>query len=185
MKVTSVARLASTESTAAAGQNSWLLDDKMIAIIYLVLAAFFMYQFYKGYKAKKKLAEPKYAFSRTPKKLNLALVGCIVVFAVLTIISKAYISGAAMLLLAVFFFLSLKEKIFVAGNGIYGDGAFYPWEELRKWGWDKENGDLVLLLKKHGKPEENRVIRVGQENMVAVNDRIREFKLNKSKTKKK
>lgn len=178
------------ESAAASGDAAKkaapaVFDDRFIALVYGGLALFFLWQLIKGYRATRGLTEPKYEFSKKMRKLNLVLVALILAMGVYSIVIKTYLSGAMMIILGVLFYLSMKGKVIVCANGVYGEGNLYEWEEIKKWGWDTSVGDLVLLIKKRGKQEEQRVIRVGVDQMNEVNDRIREFKLDKGKSGKK
>lgn len=182
LRIASTAPAASTAAaTEAAAQpaRGALLTNNMISILYGGLLLYFLYQIYKGYRSKAKLVGEKTTFTSTKKPLHYVLVAMMALLGVVNIWTRQFVSGILMLLLSAAFLYQSRDKIIVADNGIYGDSKFYGWDDFRKWGFDKNNGDLVMVIKERGKAESNAVIRVGQENMVRVNDLIREKKLKK------
>nr|WP_072514160.1 DUF5673 domain-containing protein [Ndongobacter massiliensis] len=176
-------RMAETSQEAAQQGNARPAEgpfgSRMILLIYGALLLYFLYTIFKGYRARGKISQDRAVFSRKPRKLIYIVSGMIAVIGAYNIVLKEYFIGAVMAALGFVFLYSSMEKVVVAANGIYGDSKFYNWDIVRKWAWDKRSGDLILLVKERGKQDQNAIIRVGTENMVAVNDAIRKYKLNK------
>lgn len=159
-----------------AGQPITVID-----VIYLALLIFFFYQLYKSNKLMKLIEEPKYVYKTKFRMMNLVLTAFITVFGVLNVVwQDAYVTGFAMIILSIVFFISTQSKVVVAKNGIFADNRFLTWNEIRKWAWDSKGGNLVIISKEYGKPESREILRVGQVNMAEINERIRFFKLGKS-----
>lgn len=160
-------------------QPMGILSDQMIIVIYAGLLIFMLWQIFKGIKAKKGLEDPQYKFRPVRQVLTFVLFLLIVLMGIFNIYMGMWPAGIIMLLLGATLWYTGQDPVVIAKNGIYGDAKFYPWGEIRKWGWDKSKGDLVLVTKEHGKAETNTIIRIGLDNMLEVNERIRELKLNK------
>lgn len=158
-----------------AGQPITVID-----VLYLGLLIFFIYQLNKSRKLMKLLKEPKYVYQTKFRIMNLVLTAFITVFGVLNVAWQgAYVTGSAMILLSIVFFLSTQSKVVVAKNGLFADNRFISWDEIRKWAWDTKGGTLVIITKEFGKQENREILRVGQVNMAEINERIRYFKLGK------
>lgn len=169
----------STAQQAASQPAGGLFTNQMISVLYGGLLAYFLYQIYKGIRNKQKIVGEKLYFTQSKKPLHYVLVAMMALLGVVNIAAKEFISGILMLLLSAAFLYQSRDKIVIGDNGIYGDSKFYEWDSFRKWGFDKANGDLVMVVKERGKGESNAVIRVGTDNMVKVNDLIRQKKLKK------
>jgi len=156
-------------------------SEKMIVIVYGIILLFLAYQWYKGLKMRRKLEGERYAFKRPITIINYILVFSMIILGGLNIYGGQLYGGIVIALLGIVFFVSRFDSIIVGENGIYGDTQFVSWKEVKRWGWDKKRGDLILVTKEKGKPEKNTFMRVGVDLMIPVNDRIREMKLGKTK----
>ncbi|MDY3052575.1 MAG: DUF5673 domain-containing protein [Ndongobacter sp.] len=155
--------------------------NQLVLFLYGGLLLYFLYQFYKGARARKAITGERFEFPRTTRRMNLILAMLVAGLGIVNFIMQDYLGGALMFALAVVFFALTKEKIIVCANGIYADSNFYEWKDVKRWGWDKKEGDLILISHERGKKDESHIIRIGREQMEPVNDRIRQFKLNKTK----
>lgn len=156
-----------------------IFDGKFVIFIYGGLLIFMIYQKIQSIRARKKIQGENHSYKPDNKMMNFVIIIIFILMGVYNIFTKMYIAGVLMILLAIAFLVNINDSVVVAKNGLYGSGRFYTWEEIRKWAWDKEKGDLVLLIKPQGKQEESVLLFVGVENMLQVNEKIREYKLKK------
>lgn len=168
------------QASEQASTSSGFISDNILYIVYIGLFMYIMYQFIKGKKAKKDLQGERAVFRRPMTKSNIVFILLIIIFGAVNIYGTQYLIGAIMIILGTILALQTQDSIIVAENGIFGDGKFYPWDQVKRWGWNQDRGDLVLLLKEYGKKEENAVIHVGRQLMTEVNLKIRAFKLHKN-----
>lgn len=155
----------------------------IVDVLYIGLLIFFAYQAIKAERLLKKLEEPKYVYRTKSRGLNVVLTVIIAIFGILTfIMQKAYITGSIMVILSFFFLLSSRTKVVVAKNGFFADNRLIRWDQFKRWAWDTKGGNLVIITKQFGKPEQREVLRVGRVNMTEINERIRFFKLGKNST---
>ena len=87
-------------------------------------------------------------------------------------------TAGVMIVLALIFGLYSKNKMYIGENGILANSNFYNYKELKKWGFDKESSDLVLQVKKDNQSS-NEIVKVKKEDIEAINNLIRKYKLNK------
>lgn len=99
-------------------------------------------------------------------------------------LTGAYVSAIVMFVLSIIMYITFRDYVIVGENGIYGEGIFTPWENVKRWGWDRTRGDLVLLTKERGKGQNTFTIRAGKTHMEEINQTIRRYKLNKGKEDK-
>ena len=159
--------------------------NTMIIIIYAVLAVMLGIRVFKGIKARKELKGEVKEFKKKASPFEYVLIIMLIVIGALNFISVSegqkiysYLVGIMMFVIALFFFLNLTMKIKIAENGILADGSFNTYKEIKKWGFDKGNGDLVMLTKVDHQ-EEQKVIKARLEDMVEINNLIRKYKLGK------
>ena len=90
----------------------------------------------------------------------------------------ALITASVMIVMGFVFFLNTKTKIYIAENGILLNDSFFTYKQLKKWGFDKERGNLVILTKKdHQDSQES--TQVKKEDINEINSLIRKYKLGK------
>lgn len=156
------------------------LGMDMITYLYLGILAFFLYQMYKTKKYKKILQEPVKVVQRKAKIANYALAIFLIILGFFNSFSAHnYIAGVVMALLGFVFGANSSTPIYLAPNGILADNAFVPWSQIKRWGWNTDNGDLVVEIKLRGKPSKTSAVHVGTDKMKEVNDYIRQLKLGK------
>lgn len=159
----------------------------MILIIYAGLLIMLGLRIVKGIKAKKNLEGQTEAFSKRITKMEYILIAMLVVVGIFNFFQAraikendySIIVGVVMLIIAIFFITTAKSKIYVNENGILADGNFTNYKELKRWGFDKSTGDLVLLKKAKQQKEEQLVIKTRIEDVTAINNLIRKYKLGK------
>ena len=83
-----------------------------------------------------------------------------------------------MLVLAVLFLFTLRDKVLISDEGIYGDSEFVEWDSVKKWYTDKEEGQVVILFKE-GFNEQSKVIRINSEEADVVDSKFRKYVLGK------
>lgn len=175
---------ATTESTQASSENAEESDNPFAGnsfglFLYGALFLFMLYNFIKGHRAKKHIKGERYEYDLQSRKSVLVLVVLVAVLGGVNIYTGNLLVGALMIGIAILFFLQTREKAVVSESGIYADGQYYSWDDVKRWGWDKQRGDLVVQTKEFGKQAENHYMRIGIDHMVDINNRIRQFKLGK------
>ena len=83
-----------------------------------------------------------------------------------------------MVTLAILFIITTNEKMFITEDGIFDQGTYIKWDELKKWGFDLKNSELVLKSK-IGYEEKVNYVKVKEEDVDEINELIRKYKLNK------
>lgn len=174
----STAAQSSAEAAKASGRGPLGLD--VITYIYIAILAFFVYQLYKSHKYKKLLEEPVQVVHRKAKMINYILAFFLVILGFLNAFNAHnYLTGMIMGILGFVFGFQSGSPIYLAPNGLLADNAFITWSEIKRWGWNTENGDLVVEVKRRGKPSRTSAVHVGTDQMNKVNDYIRQLKLGK------
>ncbi len=153
----------------------------IIDFLYLAMLLFLAYQTVRSHQVLSRLEEPKYTFESRPKTINLILTVMILGFGVITfVLQKSYVTGVIMILLGLVFLYSSRNRVIVAKEGFFADNKYFTWGEVRRWAWDVEGGNLVIVTKTRGKKMERQVLQVGRVKMTEINERFRQFKLGKT-----
>lgn len=151
----------------------------LIYMLYGGLILFFLYRMFKNSRERKKVKGNQIReFNKTYSKWIYILGGLIVVFGVMNIIAKQYLAGALMIILVLVLLLDQMDKILISEEGIYGQGTYIEWHELKKWAYNENTKDLNLITKAGGQ-EKNNVMKVDDKNLHEINDLIRKYKLGK------
>ncbi|MFR6222225.1 MAG: DUF5673 domain-containing protein, partial [Anaerococcus sp.] len=87
-------------------------------------------------------------------------------------------TASVMIVMGLVFFLNTKTKIYIGENGILLNDSFYTYKELKKWGFDKERGNLVVITRKDHQDNQESV-QVKFEDIEQINTLIRKYKLGK------
>lgn len=159
--------------------------DKFIIIIYLGLIAWLIYKLYKSKKSKKELEGDVRGFGKRSSTMEYILFALLIFTGVFNLYTgfktknqTALITATVMIVMGIVFFLNTKSKLYVAKNGLLLNDSFYTYKELKKWGFDKEKGDLVIITKKdHQEGREQAQVKV--EDIEEINTLIRKYKLGK------
>lgn len=159
--------------------------DKVIIIIYLGLIAYLIYKLYKSNKSKKELEGEVKSFSKRSSTMEYILFGLLIFTGAFNLYQgfktdnkMALITASVMIVMGIVFFLNTKTKLYVAENGLLLNDSFYTYKELKKWGFDQERGDLVVLTKKdHQEGREQAQVKI--EDIEEINRLIRKYKLGK------
>lgn len=159
--------------------------DSMIIVLYGVIVVFFLYRIFRQMKDKNKLEGEVKAFSRPSSTFEVILFSVLTVtgivnlyFGYLQANRQNMLTALVMIALAVVFMISTKSKLYVGENGILSNASFSAYKQVKKWGFDQENGDFVMLVKDN-KGESKEVTKVKKEDMEEINTLIRRYKLGK------
>lgn len=157
----------------------------MIIVLYGVIVVFFLYRIFRQMKDKNKLKGEVKAFSRPSSTFEVILFSVLTVtgivnlyFGYLQANRQNMLTALVMIALAVVFMISTKSKLYVGENGILSNASFSAYKQVKKWGFDQENGDFVMLVKDN-KGESKEVTKVKKEDMEEINTLIRRYKLGK------
>ncbi|MDO5048028.1 MAG: DUF5673 domain-containing protein [Anaerococcus sp.] len=159
--------------------------DSVIIILYAVIVVFFIYRIIKQVKEKNSLEGQVKAFKRPLSSFELILFSILLVTGGVNLyygINQAnmqnILTATVMILLAIVFLIASRAKVYVGENGILSNSKFSTFKEIRKWGFDPESGDLVMLIKdKKGENRESTKVR--KEDIEEINTLIRRYKLGK------
>lgn len=159
--------------------------DMFILILYVAIILFFAYRIFKTKKNKSLLNGNFDEFGREISKLEIALLIVLLVTGIINFYQgfklndkTSMATAGVMIVLALIFGLYSKNKMYIGENGILANSNFYNYKELKKWGFDKESSDLVLQVKKDNQSS-NEIVKVKKEDIEAINNLIRKYKLNK------
>ena len=146
--------------------------DNFVLIMYIAIIAFFIYRIYKSFTNKKLLAGETHKFDRPSTAIFNLVAG------IKQNNRNAIYMSVVMVVLAFVFALVQQNKLYIAENGVLINSNFYTYKELKKWGFDKEKNDLVMVVKKD-RQETNEATKVKSEDIKTVNNLIRKYKLGK------
>lgn len=159
--------------------------DKFIIIIYLGLIVWLIYKLYKSKKSKKELNGKINSFGKRSSTMEYILFGLLIFTGAFNLYTAfktksqtSLATATVMIVMGIVFFLNTKTKLYVAENGMLLNDSFYSYKELKKWGFDKERGDLVVLVKKNHQ-ESREQAQVRREDIEEINTLIRKYKLGK------
>ena len=159
--------------------------DSMIIVLYGVIVVFFLYRIVKQMRDKKKLEGNVESFKRPSSTFEVILFSVLTVTGIVNLYfgyvqnnKQNMLTAVVMIALAVVFAISTRSKLYVAENGILSNAAFSTYKQIKKWGFDPENGDFVMLVKDK-KGENREVTKVNKADIDKINTLIRKYKLGK------
>lgn len=151
----------------------------VIYIMYGGLILFFLYRQYKAYRARQTITgHEKHYFKKSISRFVIILGALVAVFGIYNIVASQYLAGALMVSLVVVMGLEYLDRIILTEEGIYGNGEFIEWKEIRKWAFSEDTHELILQYKREFK-EEVAYIRVEEDQIEKINLLIRRYKLGK------
>ena len=157
----------------------------MIILMYGAIVIFFLYRIYKQVKDKKKLEGEISTFKRPSSSFEMILFSVLVVTGAVNLYAgyqqgnkKSMLTALVMIALAIVFMISTRAKLSLAENGILANSNFRTYKEIKKWGFDTDNGDLVMVVK-DSKGESRESTKVRKEDIEEINRLIRKYKLGK------
>lgn len=159
--------------------------DRFIILIYLGLIAWLGYKFFKSIKSKKNLEGQVKSFGKRSSTMEYILFGLLILTGAINLYQgiktnnkSALMTASVMIVMGLVFFLNTKTKIYIAENGILLNDSFFTYKQLKRWGFDKERGNLIILTKKdHQESQES--TQVKKEDINEINNLIRKYKLGK------
>lgn len=159
--------------------------DKVIIIMYGLIAAFFVYRIFKQQSDKKHLEGEVRAFKRPISSIEWILFVILIGIGGVNLYqgyqtsnTTSMATAAVMIVLAFVFMVYTNQKLYVAENGMLISSGFITYKELRKWGFDTNLGDLVMAVKKDNTTNRESV-KVKKDDIEEVNTLIRRYKLGK------
>lgn len=159
--------------------------DKFIILIYLGLIGWLGFKLFKSKKSKKNLEGEIKSFGKRSTNMEYILFALLIVTGLINLFQgirmknqTALITASVMIVMGLVFFLNTRTKIYIAENGILLNDSFFTYKELKKWGFDKERGSLVVIVKKdHQESQESAQVKF--EDIEEINRLIRKYKLGK------
>lgn len=137
--------------------------EQILQIVYFLMFLFIAKQIYNIITTKRNI-DSKIISTYAPKSKVLigAISGMLVVLGIMTIYTKNYF-GIIYLLTGLGFIYMFTEKITVYELGIYYNGRFDNWDEIKKWFYNDATKTLELATTKQGN-KANRSIPVKPED---------------------
>lgn len=159
--------------------------DSVIIVLYGLIVAFFLYRIVKHILAKKNIEGEVRAFKKPTSSFEIILIVILVITGGVNVYygykqgnNQSILTALVMLLLALVFYISSRLNIYVAENGILANSKFSTYKQIKKWGFDTDSGDIVILVKdKMGESRESTKVR--KEDIEEINTLIRRYKLGK------
>ncbi len=149
-----------------------------IYILYGGLILMLLVKYIKSLSLKSKIKLDKKEYVKPRNKWTYYLSAIIIGFGFMNILGKQTLVGILMVTLAVLFIITTNEKMFITEDGIFDQGTYIKWDELKKWGFDLKNSELVLKSK-IGYEEKVNYVKVKEDDVDEINELIRKYKLNK------
>lgn len=159
--------------------------DKFIIILYVVMIGFLGFRLFRSMNEKKKLNGTINSFAKRISTIEYILFAMLIATGAFNLysgfkdnIQYNKITGTVMVLMAVVFFIATNEKMYIAENGLMMTGKFFSYKEIRKFGFDPNRGDFVILAKTKGK-ENRHAAQVKKTDIETINTLMRKYKLGK------
>lgn len=159
--------------------------DKFIIILYVVMIGFLAYRIIKSKKERKKLEGEITSFAKRNSTMEFVLFGMLIAVGGFNLyngikqdVQYNKITGFVMILMAVVFFFTTNEKLHIGENGLIIMGKFFSYKEVRKFGFDPDRGDFVILVKTKGQ-ETRHAAQVRKTDIDTINTLMRKYKLGK------
>lgn len=159
--------------------------DRFIVILYVVMIGFLGYRLFKGKKEKKKLEGKVSVFAKRVSTMEIILFALLIATGGINLyngfkenITYNQITGGVMVIMAIVFFFVTNEKLYIAENGLVMVGNFYTYKEIKKFGFDPDRGDFVILTKVQGQ-ESRQAAQVNKTDIEEINTLMRKYKLGK------
>ncbi len=150
-----------------------------IYVLYGAMILYFVYRQIVGYRERKKIkGQVLSTFKKEVSKVTYILAALIVGFGIFNIVNKQYLSGILMITLVIILLIDTRDSVIVSEMGIYAQGKFILWSQIKKWAFDLETSDLVLTYKEDME-EKNQFVKVDKEKIEELNMIIRKLKLGK------
>ncbi|MCI5840197.1 MAG: DUF5673 domain-containing protein [Peptoniphilaceae bacterium] len=159
--------------------------SKILIIIYLILALLMGYRVFKNIKASRLVGDNADSFKKRTSKFEYLMLGILLVFAILNTFNglknkdkMSLIFSVIIVFISIMFLATLFDKFYIFPEGIVANGQVVSFKELKKWGFDTENGNLVLIIKKNHE-EQTITVQSRKEDIEKINKLIRKYKLGK------
>lgn len=159
--------------------------DRFIVILYVVMIGFLVYRLIKSQKSRKKLEGKITAFAKRNSTMEYVLFAMLIVTGAINLynglkedIQYNKITGSIMIIMAIVFFITTNEKLYIAENGLMISGNFFTYKEVRKFGFDPERGDFVILVRSQSQ-ESRHAAQVNKNDIEEINTLMRKYKLGK------
>lgn len=144
----------------------------------LLLIAIFIFackQIYDAYKVRKTIGPVKLQVNQKRKIIILIAAPGMIILGLVELIRTRSIYAILYIFLGLVFTYLTLEKICLTDKGIYFNGRFDLWENVKKWEFSDKDTILVLKTKNYGK-ENMRYIPINSEDKSVLNQFIREHK---------
>ncbi|EEI83888.1 DUF5673 domain-containing protein [Anaerococcus tetradius] len=159
--------------------------DSMIVILYGAIVVFFLYRIYKLLGYRKSLSGEIKSFDRPSSSFEIILFSVLIITGAVNLYAgfqqgnnKNMLTSVIMIILAFVFMISTKAKLMIGENAIIANSNLRSYKEIRKWGFDTKNSELILLVKDQ-KGELRETTKVKKEDIEEINSLIRRYKLGK------
>lgn len=159
--------------------------DSIVVIMYGAIVVFFLYRIYKLIGYKKTLTGDIKSFEKPLSSFEIILFSVLIVTGAVNLYAgfqqgnnKNMLTSVIMILLAFVFMISTKAKLMIGENAIIANSNLRSYKEIRKWGFDTKNSELIILVKEK-KGEIRETTKVKKEDIEEINSLIRKYKLGK------
>lgn len=150
-----------------------------IYVLYGGMILYFIYRQIAGYRERQKIqGQVLSTFRKEISKVTYILGALIIGFGIFSIVNKQYIPGALMIILVIVLLIDTRDSIIVTEAGIYAQGKFLLWSQIKKWAFDLDSSELVLTYKEDIQ-EKNQYVKVDKNKIEELNMIIRKLKLGK------
>lgn len=154
-------------------------SKSFIYILYGGMILYILYKIFTSYKERQNIkGQTVSKFRKEVGKATYILAALIVGFGVFNIVNKEVISGILMIALVLVLLIYTRDSIIVTEAGIYAQGKFLLWQQVKKWAFDLNSSELVLTYKED-MLEKNQFIKVDKDKIEELNMIIRKLKLGK------
>ncbi|MDO5754617.1 MAG: DUF5673 domain-containing protein [Tissierellia bacterium] len=155
-------------------ENSFT-GNTILDLMFILVLVFAGKQLYNVYKSKSNLSKVIAKFPQRKKSIMLFASSALIILGIVYFTQNPGIIGAVYILLGIVFLFLTSEKIVFTEDGVYFNGKYDSYKEIRKWAFDDKEKTLYLTIKERGK-ELNRIIPINPEDKIMIHEIIKSKK---------
>src|SRR5699024_586589 len=149
--------------------------NQFVDLIYIMFFGFTLKQVVDIVKSRKKLKTPIATFSQRPRVIAVIMAFLLLFLGISFMLTNPGLIAVICIFIGLAYSYMSVEKIMVSEEGIYFNGRFDRWDEIKQWTFDEGDKNLILKTTKP-KNKETRVIPVKPEYKDILNNIIRQRK---------
>lgn len=158
--------------------------NQFVDLIYILFFGFTIKQVADIVKSRRKIKTPIGTFSQRPRAIAIIMAFLLLFLGISFFFTNPGVIAFICTFIGLVYSYLAIEKIIISDEGIYFNGRFDAWDEIKQWEFQDNDKNLVLLTTKPN-TKETRIIPIKPEDKVVINNLIRQRKSKKKNKVKK